>query len=88
MAENSSIEWTDHTFNPWRGCAKVHAGCAHCYAEREGAGAPLFFTQWAGLFPEKNGVVYRNVGKRNAGRLLDGREWNEYPQRIEANPCH
>lgn len=33
MAENSKIEWTDHTFNPWIGCAKVHAGCEHCYAE-------------------------------------------------------
>ena len=33
MAENSKIEWTDHTFNPWIGCAKVHAGCTHCYAE-------------------------------------------------------
>jgi len=33
VAENSKIEWTDHTFNPWRGCSKVHAGCAHCYAE-------------------------------------------------------
>lgn len=28
----SKIEWTDYTFNPWSGCAKVSAGCAHCYA--------------------------------------------------------
>ncbi len=27
------IAWTDHTFNPWMGCTKVSAGCAHCYAE-------------------------------------------------------
>lgn len=33
MAENSKIEWTHHTFNPWRGCTKVSAGCANCYAE-------------------------------------------------------
>lgn len=33
MAENSKIEWTDHTFNPWIGCQKVSAGCDHCYAE-------------------------------------------------------
>lgn len=33
MAENSKIEWTDHTFNPWIGCTKVHEGCKHCYAE-------------------------------------------------------
>lgn len=33
MAENSKIQWTHHTFNPWSGCSKVHAGCTHCYAE-------------------------------------------------------
>jgi protein gp37 len=33
MAENSKIQWTTHTFNPWRGCTKVAAGCANCYAE-------------------------------------------------------
>ena len=33
MGENSKIEWTDHTFNPWVGCAKVSPACTHCYAE-------------------------------------------------------
>jgi protein gp37 len=33
MAERSSIEWTDATWNPVRGCTKVSPGCAHCYAE-------------------------------------------------------
>jgi protein gp37 len=33
MAENSKIEWTDHTWNPWIGCAKVGAPCDNCYAE-------------------------------------------------------
>ena len=33
MGKNSSIEWTDHTFNPWWGCAKVSPGCENCYAE-------------------------------------------------------
>jgi protein gp37 len=33
MAQNSSIEWTDHTFNPWWGCSKVSPACDHCYAE-------------------------------------------------------
>lgn len=35
MAENSKIEWTDHTFNPWMGCTKVSPACANCYAERD-----------------------------------------------------
>jgi protein gp37 len=32
MAENSKIEWTNHTANLWWGCTKVHAGCDNCYA--------------------------------------------------------
>lgn len=32
MAEITGISWTNHTFNPWGGCVKVSAGCAHCYA--------------------------------------------------------
>jgi len=33
MAEHSTIEWTDATWNPVRGCTKVSPGCKHCYAE-------------------------------------------------------
>lgn len=32
MGKDSSIEWTDHTFNPWHGCQKVSEGCRNCYA--------------------------------------------------------
>lgn len=34
MASNSSIEWTESTWNPVTGCTKISPGCAHCYAER------------------------------------------------------
>lgn len=45
--ENSRIEWTDHTFNPWVGCTKVSLACDHCYAENwaKRAGSPQL---WAG----------------------------------------
>lgn len=33
MGENSGIQWTTHTFNPWEGCQRVSPGCQHCYAE-------------------------------------------------------
>ncbi len=33
MSSVTSIEWTDATWNPVRGCAKVSPGCKHCYAE-------------------------------------------------------
>ncbi len=35
MAENTRIPWADHSWNPWQGCRKVSAGCAHCYMYRE-----------------------------------------------------
>lgn len=31
MGKQTGISWTDHTWNPWRGCKKVSAGCKHCY---------------------------------------------------------
>lgn len=34
MAENSSIEWTDATWNPIAGCSMVSPGCTNCYAMR------------------------------------------------------
>lgn len=37
MAENTKIEWCDHTFNPWEGCTKVGPGCDNCYAETRNA---------------------------------------------------
>lgn len=53
------------------------------------AGVPYFFKQWGEFGPRVVGsdreestythVEMRQVGKKNAGRLLDGREWNEVP---------
>lgn len=31
----SSIEWTDVTWNPVRGCTRISPGCERCYAERQ-----------------------------------------------------
>lgn len=33
MSLESTIEWTDATWNPVRGCTKISPGCKHCYAE-------------------------------------------------------
>lgn len=35
MADNTKIEWTDHTFNPWWGCSRVSPACRFCYADRD-----------------------------------------------------
>lgn len=42
VADRSSIEWTEATWNPVRGCTKVSEGCRHCYAE-------TFAERWRGI---------------------------------------
>jgi protein gp37 len=32
MAANSTIEWTEATWNPTTGCDRISPGCDHCYA--------------------------------------------------------
>ena len=34
MSDKSTIEWTEASWNPVRGCTKVSPGCKNCYAER------------------------------------------------------
>jgi protein gp37 len=34
MADKSTIEWTDATWNPVTGCTKISPGCDNCYAAR------------------------------------------------------
>lgn len=34
MAIDTTIEWTESTWNPVTGCTKISEGCEHCYAER------------------------------------------------------
>ena len=64
MGENSAIEWTDHTFNPWYGCTKISPGCDNCYAEG-----------WA----KRSGLVAWNAPPRAAGNSAwrQPRKWND-----------
>lgn len=74
MGENSAIEWTDATFNPWWGCTKVSPGCDHCYAETwaKRTGFPQLWAgaerrtfglkHWAG--PERWNARAQKEGKR------------------------
>ncbi len=41
MSDNSTIEWTDATWNPVTGCTEVSLGCDHCYAR-------TFAERWRG----------------------------------------
>ena len=40
---------------------------------------PFHFKQWGEWVPDDAGVMTQ-VGKRKAGRELDGRTWDEYPE--------
>ena len=64
MAENSKIEWCDHTFNPWEGCTKVGPGCDHCYAEARN----IRFT--------KDSSVGKNWGSGAPRRRTSAVNWN------------
>lgn len=46
MGANTKIEWAHHTFNMWRGCTKVSAGCDHCYAEVMSKRNPTVLGVW------------------------------------------
>ncbi|MBN3851956.1 phage Gp37/Gp68 family protein [Paraburkholderia sp. Ac-20340] len=79
MSENSKIEWTDHTFNPWEGCQKVGPGCDHCYAEARNArfsgGAAI---NWG------PGAPRRRTSHANWRKPL---QWNAKPF-FECPECH
>lgn len=46
MGVKTGIEWADSTWNPWRGCTKVSAGCANCYAETLSRQNPDVLGRW------------------------------------------
>lgn len=64
MATNSSIEWTEATWNPVVGCSIISPGCTNCYAMRlarrlEAMGQPKYVgtTRMSGNRPKWNGTV-------------------------------
>lgn len=46
MGVETKIQWCDHTFNPWRGCTKVAAGCTNCYADAQAKRNPGVLGIW------------------------------------------
>lgn len=59
MSERTQIEWADHTWSPWRGCAKVSPGCANCYAETLSKRNPKVLGSWGKGAPR---VLAKNWG--------------------------
>jgi len=48
----------------------------------QAAGVPYFFKQWGEWAPAPNrtGLCMERIGKKAAGRLLDGRTWDQFPE--------
>ncbi|MBK7363141.1 MAG: DUF5131 family protein [Micavibrio sp.] len=88
MAENTKIQWATHTFNPWRGCTKVAAGCANCYADAQSKRNPGTLGVWGphGTRVLASAAMWRQPVKwdHEAGRTRDrwpyggGRNKGEY----------
>lgn len=75
MADKSSIEWTDATWNPIRGCTKISPGCKNCYAH-------VFAERFRGVpnHPYEQGFDLRLVPER----LTEPSRWKN-PKRIFVN---
>ncbi len=75
MSDNSSIEWTDATWNPVRGCTKISPGCKHCYAK-------TFAERFRGVrgHPYERGFDLRLVPEK----LSDPLKWKQ-PRKIFVN---
>jgi len=76
MAENTSIEWADHTFNPWIGCTKVSPGCDNCYAASQDAFRHWTPEGWGG--PRKRTKTWGDPVKWNAQAEREGRRFRVF----------
>lgn len=75
MAENSKIQWTDHTVNFWTGCKKVSEGCKYCYMYRD--------KERYGLDPKdvvqvQMKTINRVLNKANAGDKMFTCSWSDF----------
>lgn len=83
---DSSIEWTQKTWNVLRGCSRVSAGCEHCYAESVAARFSGLGLPYEGLARRRsNGQPqWTGVVKFVESKLLEPMKWRE-PKRVFVN---
>lgn len=82
MADNSTIEWTDATWNPITGCAVVSPGCTNCYAMRLAGTRLSQHPSRDGLTRDsKAGPVWTGETRFNEQWLTQPLQWRR-PRRI------
>lgn len=78
MAEHSSIEWTDATWNPITGCSVVSPGCTNCYAMKLAGTRLKHHASRAGLTTDsKAGPVWNGQVRLNAQWLDQPLRWKK-----------
>ena len=91
MSENTKIEWADNSWSPWRGCTKVSAGCAHCYAETLSKRNPAVLGQWGKGKPRvlaKNWNDPVKWNRKEAGKTVTHEEfYNAQRPRVFPSLC-
>lgn len=83
---DTSIQWTDKTWNPVRGCSRVSEGCRHCYAERQAARFSGPHRPFDGFVRIQTGIGPQWTGKVELieSHLTDPLHWKK-PQRVFVN---
>ncbi len=84
----SPIHWVIAGGESGSGARPMHPEWARSLRDQcRSVGVPFFFKQWGAFRQVKDGPVWglHRVGKRHAGRLLEGREHNEMPHGCVAN---
>lgn len=82
----TSIEWTDRTWNPVRGCSRVSEGCDNCYAMHQARRFWQPGQSYAGLtrYAERRGVDWTGVVRLVPDQLDTPLRWRK-PQKIFVN---
>lgn len=94
LSEGESINWVIAGGESGIGARPMHPDWVRSLRDQcKSADVPFFFKQWGEYWPGEKGRLYRNktldytdgqqmvkVGKKNAGRLLDGVLYNEFPK--------
>lgn len=80
-----SIDWVIVGGESGPGARPMHPDWARSLRDQcQAAGVPYFFKQWGEFVHNGEPAdwarqTFNRVGKKAAGRMLDGREWNEFP---------
>jgi protein gp37 len=96
LTGDSQLDWIIMVGESGPGARPMHPDWARSVRDQcQAAGVPFFFKQWGEwttVYPKgmrslagiqeayADGEHFYRIGKGSAGRMLDGREWNEFPE--------